>query len=125
MNRLKFVGIASIIIFVFACLPQLAIAKRKCPKNCSSNMPTTTPITCPSPIPTVCPKERTQVRWDMAVEIIKSGIVVVVSQTHSLDVVLSLKDGTQFITKEPNIDAVFAVIDQCGLPCQDILQATE
>ena len=123
MNKLKFIGMASIIIFIFAsCLPQLAIAKkRKCPKPCNQKCPA--PVVSPTPTP--CPKEITEIRWDMAVEIIKSGIVTFISQSHSLGISFTLKDGTRFTTKEPNIDAVFTVVNECGLPCQDIFLGTE
>jgi hypothetical protein len=48
-----------------------------------------------------------------------------VAQAHSLEVTLTLKDGRQLITTEPEIDAVFRVIEQCGERCADIQIATE
>ncbi len=65
------------------------------------------------------------VSWQEAIEIIKSGRVETVFQTHSLDVTLMLKDGGQISTREPSIDLVFDVIDECGAPCADIAKSAE
>jgi hypothetical protein len=42
-----------------------------------------------------------------------------------LEVTLELKDGRQLVTTEPEIDAVFDVVDACGEPCADIIMVTE
>lgn len=67
-------------------------------------------------------EERT---WEEAVEILNSGEVVAVLQTHSLDVTLELADGRRIHTVEPNIDDIFTAVEECGQPCEDIILATE
>jgi inhibitor of cysteine peptidase len=67
----------------------------------------------------------TEIPWAEAQELIRSGRVVQVTQLHSLEVTLDLEDGTRLVTNEPEIDAVFDVVDECGDPCADIILATE
>jgi len=66
-----------------------------------------------------------EVDWDTAVEILNSGDVEMVAQAHSLDVILTTKDGSYIHTVEPTIDAIFAEIEKCGKPCNQIAVATE
>lgn len=70
------------------------------------------------------PEART-VSWDEALEILHSGEVRSVFQTHSLDVTFELKDGSIVHTVEESIDLIFAEIDRCGKPCANITLATE
>ena len=79
-------------------------------------------IASPTPTPNPFPGH---VGWNTAVDIIHSGQVEMVVQLHSLDVTLILKDGTEIHKVEPTIDAVFQEIDKCGLPCSEIIMATE
>lgn len=72
--------------------------------------------------PTAYPNE---VNWETAVRIIHSGQVEMVVQLHSLDVTLTMKDGSEVHTVEPLIDAVFQEVEQCGKPCEDIILVTE
>jgi hypothetical protein len=72
--------------------------------------------------PTAYPNE---VNWETAVRIIHSGQVEMLFQLHSLDVTLTMKDGSQVHTVEPFIDAVFQEVEQCGKLCDDIILATE
>lgn len=72
--------------------------------------------------PTPYPAE---VDWETAVEILNSGNVEMVFQTHSLEVTFMMKDGSEIHTVEPEIDAIFAEIEECGQPCSDIALATE
>ncbi len=65
------------------------------------------------------------VSWQEAIEILKSGKVDSVFQTHSRVVTLIMKDGSELQTREPSIDLVFDVIDECGAPCADIAKITE
>jgi hypothetical protein len=46
-------------------------------------------------------------------------------QAHSLEVVLTLKDGEHVVTTEPSIDDVFRVVEACGDACANIVMATE
>jgi hypothetical protein len=66
-----------------------------------------------------------QVDWETAIEILNSGDVEMVVQLHSLDVTLTMKDGSEIHTVEPTIDAIFAEIEKCGQPCSQIAIATE
>ena len=72
--------------------------------------------------PTPYPDE---VDWESAVEILNSGDVTMVVQSHSLDVALTMKDGSQIHTTEPTIDDIFTEIEKCGEPCSQIVLATE
>jgi ABC-type Zn uptake system ZnuABC Zn-binding protein ZnuA len=72
--------------------------------------------------PTPYPAE---VDWETAVEILNNGDVEMVVQLHSLDVTLTMKDGSEIHTVEPTIDAIFAEIEKCGQPCSQIAIATE
>jgi len=66
-----------------------------------------------------------EVDWETAVEILNTGEVEMVAQLHSLDVILTMKDGTEIRTVEPTIDAIFQEVERCGQPCSQILLATE
>lgn len=66
-----------------------------------------------------------EVDWETAVEILNTGDVEVAAQLHSLDVFLTMKDGTEIHTVEPSIDAIFREVEKCGQPCSDIVLATE
>ena len=63
--------------------------------------------------------------WDQAMAMILNLEVKQVTQTHDQQVTLLLKDGRMLITREPSIDEVFKVIEQCGDPCKEIVVATE
>jgi hypothetical protein len=69
---------------------------------------------------------KNEISWEEAVELIKNCQVTMVSQTHSRDVYLSLRDGTSRSTVEPRIDMVSQeagnASDKCGF---GILIATE
>lgn len=66
-----------------------------------------------------------QVDWETAVEILNSGDVEMVAQLHSLEVILTLKDGTEIRTVEPSIDLIFQEVENCGSTCRGIVLATE
>lgn len=68
--------------------------------------------------------ERT-VSWNESIEILNNGKVKGVFQSHSLNVILTLKDGTNIITKEPGIDNIFDEVEKCGNPCNMIVLGTE
>ncbi len=72
--------------------------------------------------PTPYPSE---VEWETAIEILNSGEVEMVAQLHSLEVFLTLKDGTEIRTVEPAIDAIFEEVQKCGELCSQIVLATE
>lgn len=66
-----------------------------------------------------------EVDWETAVEILNTGEVEMIIQAHSLDVTLTMKDGSEIQTVEPTIDAIFAEIEKCGKPCSQIARITE
>ena len=66
-----------------------------------------------------------EVDWETAVEILNTGEVEMVTQLHSLDVTLTMKDGSEIHTVEPTIDAIFSEIEKCGEACSQIMMATE
>jgi hypothetical protein len=63
--------------------------------------------------------------WEEARLMILAGEVAQVTQLHSLEVTLELKDGRRLVTVEPEIDDVFDAVDECGDPCADMVLATE
>ena len=65
------------------------------------------------------------VAWEQIPELLASGNVTQVTQLHSLDVILTLKDGSTVKAVEPAIDDIFDAIDACGDPCKDISRATQ
>jgi predicted small lipoprotein YifL len=66
------------------------------------------------------PNTPAPISWDEAKEVILQGKVIEVIQLHSRTVYLVLADGTRLMTEEPEIDAVLAVIDECGSLCENI-----
>lgn len=62
--------------------------------------------------------------WSEAQSLILDGKVKSVFQSHSLDVTLTLIDGRSLTTIEPQIDAIIAIIKQCG-KCANLSFATE
>ena len=70
-------------------------------------------------------ERRFEVSWTEAIQIIMSGEVRQVTQTHSREVTLDLKDGTTYKAIEPQLDDVFKEIQRCGKLCTDIVLATE
>lgn len=71
------------------------------------------------------PQSGDEISWEAAVALLNNGEVGQVVQTHNLQVTLDLKDGRSLVTREPNIDDVFQVIEACGQPCANISVATE
>ena len=67
----------------------------------------------------------TTVTWEQAIDIISSGEVEQVAQTHDLQVTLYLKSGAIVGTTEPVIDAIFNELYRCGEACEDVLRMTE
>jgi hypothetical protein len=58
--------------------------------------------------------ENNTVSWEDAKVIIERGKVDCVAQSHSLDVTITMVDGTSYRTKEPKIDAVYDWLKKCG-----------
>ena len=70
-------------------------------------------------------EEGVSITWEETRTLILNGEVAQVTQLHSLEVTLILKDGRIFYAVEPEIDAVFILLDECGEKCTDVIQATE
>ena len=66
-----------------------------------------------------------EVDWPTAIEILNSGQVTEVFQSHNLEVILTQEEGVQIKTIEPAIDEIFVEIELCGNICSDILLITE
>jgi len=81
----------------------------------------------PSPGPSAEPTQEPEtIPWSEAVRLIADCDVTSVMQAHSLDVWLTLDDGSQRHTVEPSIDEVFAVVrDAVAGGCEQIPLATE
>jgi hypothetical protein len=71
------------------------------------------------------PNSLKEVEWSEAIEILSSRQVVQVFQSHSLEVILTLENGSQIKTIEPIIDEIFKEIGICGEPCSEMILITE
>ena len=65
------------------------------------------------------------IAWIQAVRLFESCHVRMATQTHVLDVYLTLSDGQEVRTVEPVIDEVFAVINRTREKCGTFPVATE
>jgi len=66
-----------------------------------------------------------ETEWEQAKELLLAGKVESLTQAHDRTVILTLKDGSQFTTKEPTLDEIFKRVEQCGAKCSEITIATE
>ena len=66
-----------------------------------------------------------EVNWGTAVEVLNTGRVTEVVQSHNLEVILRLEDGSQIKTFEPSLDDIFREIERCGNICSQISLITE
>jgi len=71
------------------------------------------------------PSDHGRMVWSAAIQVLYTGQVTHIFQSHHLDVTLQLKNGTVLVTKEPVIDAIFQEVSRCGEPCRNIEIATE
>ena len=69
--------------------------------------------------------DETEIEWTDVPALLATGEVESVFQNHALDVELWMKDGSRHHVIEPGIDNIFRLVDECGLPCDDIMRATE
>lgn len=67
----------------------------------------------------------TPVEWEEATRLILEGKVAQVTSFDNLMVIMVLKDGETVNTRQPTLDAVLDVIDECGDLCKDIELLTE
>ena len=87
--------------------------------------PTIIPYPYPSPGQNPQSVANEEIPWDQVEPLLLSGKVTKVMQTHDLNVYLTRSDGRIILTVEPEIDAIFKLIEQCGDPCKAIIIATE
>lgn len=62
----------------------------------------------------------TMVEWEEATRSILAGEVAQLTQYDNLVVVMVLKDGQIMSTRQPALDAVLDLIDECGDLCKDL-----
>jgi hypothetical protein len=62
----------------------------------------------------------TAVEWDEATRLILAGEVAQLTQYDNLMVMMILRDGKTVNTRQPAMDAVLDLIDECGDLCADI-----
>jgi len=65
------------------------------------------------------------ISWNTAKELLNACEVRMITQTHALDVYLTLNDERVFWAVEPSIDDVFDAVQNVPDACGDIIQATE
>ena len=70
-----------------------------------------------SNIPADAPKE---INWEKAKEMIFSGEIETIVQSHDQKVILEHSNGDQFLTTEPELDDVIQIVKQCGAKCSNI-----
>ena len=66
-----------------------------------------------------------EVDWQSAVELLNTGEVTEIMQTHQLEVTLTLADGSRIKNVEPFIDDIFREVERCGNKCSRIVLITE
>lgn len=66
-----------------------------------------------------------KVSWEQAVTLIRGGGIEAVMQSHNLQVWMRSKDGRQYLTREPGIDAVARVIREVDPDGKSIRYGTE
>ena len=74
------------------------------------------------PAPTPYPSE---IAWHDVPDLLATGEVETVFQTHALAVTFLMRDGSEIETTEPRIDDIFRLVDECGAPCVETALATE
>ncbi len=90
-----------------------------------SNEPYPSPIEFVPYNPYPAPVEGEIVEWSQVEEIIESGEVTEVFQAFSLQVTITMNDGRVLVTTEPDRNAIFQLLEQCGIPCYEIRKLTE
>jgi hypothetical protein len=88
-------------------------------RSCS---PTPEPEVLKSPTALPCAEE---VTWNQAIEILNSGQVESIMQSHNLEISFVLEGGCRIWTIEPRIDDIFEEVRKCGELCAMIPLGTE
>jgi hypothetical protein len=129
-----FFGLIALAVLAAACGPKPTAVPTTAPTQPEAttgptaypipNLPTALPPSGPNPSYPP-PGTAETADWATALTFLNSGQVVQVSQSDSLQVILTLRDGRQLATTEPAIDDVLKAIEQCGDLCNDIVVTTE
>lgn len=80
---------------------------------CSAPKPTQTG----SDVPVDAPKE---INWEKAKEMIFSGEIETIVQSHDRKVILEHENGSQFLTTEPELDDIIQIVKECGIKCSNL-----
>ena len=108
-------------ILTGCCVHAALIALLACAVSCAQNSPNGLIAKKPTPFPEVTEES---VSWEAAVALIKGGSITRVGQTHGLTVGLS-GGGRRYLTREPEIDAVWHVLCEVDPKHENILFGTE
>ncbi|AZZ96288.1 hypothetical protein [Pseudoalteromonas sp. R3] len=65
------------------------------------------------------------VKWSTVIQILNSGHVVKIFQSHSNTVTLYLNDGTSVKAQPPQLDDILKEISKCGVRCENIERMLE
>ena len=54
--------------------------------------------------------QESNIDWEQALDLLQSGSIVQVGQSHSGGVTLTDEDGQRYVTQQPEIDAIFRAV---------------
>jgi len=80
-------------------------------------------ITTIDPYP--APPSGEKIEWSEVAALLAAGQVADVFQSHTLLVILNMKDGTSYVATEPAKDEIFKLLDQCGEACLQVKRVSE
>ncbi len=85
--------------------------------------PTVEYLTTIDPYP--APVQGETIEWGKVAALLSGGGVSDVFQSHTLLVVINMKDDTVYATTEPAKDEIFKLLDQCGEQCNSVKRVSE
>lgn len=80
-------------------------------------------ITTIDPYP--APAQGEKIEWSAVEALVAAGGVADVFQSHTLQVIINMKDGTGYVVIEPAKDEIFKLLDQCGEKCFEVKRVSE
>lgn len=60
------------------------------------------------------------ISWGKVARVLEAGKIKAIVQTEDLVVRMKMEDGGCFITREPHIDAIVPLIEECGSACAEV-----
>jgi hypothetical protein len=75
--------------------------------------------------PYPAPGQGEQIEWARVAEILSTGNVAEVFQDYSLQVTITMKDGSGYTVTEPAKDEIFKLLDECGDACIEVKRISE